>query len=250
MVKSVAIDDSRRVDIYFRIKRNATIVFSFVDADGNPFPIFDVYTDYDPVLFVKEYPGARTNLMYLNIGNGLEILSDSELQVTLTEALTNIKEGENYWELYMLALGKTFLNGLAYAHNGVFDGVENALNTVVINENGTPVTVTISNAGSERITINTQTDDYTLALSDAYNLVEMDKATANNLTIPNNTNVALPIGSFGFGIQKGVGQTTIVEDAGVTLYYTTGLKINAQYGKFTWLKTGPNEFHISGDLEA
>ena len=42
--------------------------------------------------------------------------------------------------------------------------------------------------------INTQAASYTLQLSDAGGLVEMNVATANNLTVPDNATVALPIG--------------------------------------------------------
>jgi hypothetical protein len=67
------------------------------------------------------------------------------------------------------------------------------------------------------ITTNRQTASYTLVLSDADKLVEMNVATANNLTIPLNSSVAFPTGTQILLAQYGAGQTTVVATSGVTV---------------------------------
>lgn len=65
--------------------------------------------------------------------------------------------------------------------------------------------------------VNPFTDDHTLALTDSENIVEIDKATANVLTIPLNSSVAFPIGTIITITQAGVGTTSITAATSVTL---------------------------------
>lgn len=241
-------DPSRIVPMYLRVGMDGSKTINFVDASGIPYNISGLTFQID----IYERIGGSLYLSWTE-GSELSKPSSSSLKITFTDTASSGIRVHDYFYILKRTDGsglvKTWFNGPLHAHEGEFDGVTETT-TVTIDENGTSVTVSITDSADQRIGINTQTDDYTLALSDAYNLVEMDKATANNLTIPNNTDVALPIGSYTFFLQKGVGQTTIVAGSGVTLRYTTGLKVNAQYGKGTILKIGTNEFHISGDLEA
>ena len=96
---------------------------------------------------------------------------------------------------------------------------------------------------------NRQPASYTLALTDKNKLVEMDVALPNELTIPNNSSVAFPIGSVVLGSQYGAGQTTIVPAAGVTLRSAGGFLLFAlQYSLCTFLKIGVNEWYVFGDI--
>jgi len=80
-------------------------------------------------------------------------------------------------------------------------------------------------------------------------VVEMDVATANNLTIPLFATVAFPIGSQITVSQYGAGQTTIVATVGVTLRSTGSfLKLAAQYSMCTLMKVGTNEWYVVGQL--
>ena len=65
-------------------------------------------------------------------------------------------------------------------------------------------------AGSDAITANTQTASYTLVLGDAAKAIEMNVASANNLTVPPDSSVAFPVGTVLEVLQYGAGQTTIV----------------------------------------
>lgn len=99
------------------------------------------------------------------------------------------------------------------------------------------------------ITTNRQTASYTLVLSDADKLVEMNVATANNLTIPLNSSVAFSTGTQILLAQYGAGQTTIVATSGVTVRSNGGkLKLNAQYSGATLIKIASDEWYLFGDI--
>jgi hypothetical protein len=99
------------------------------------------------------------------------------------------------------------------------------------------------------ITTNRQTASYTLVLSDADKLVEMNVGSANNLTVPLNSSVAFPTGTQILLAQYGAGQTTIVATSGVTVRSNGGkLKLNVQYSGATLIKIAENEWYLFGDI--
>jgi len=101
------------------------------------------------------------------------------------------------------------------------------------------------------VVTNRQTASYTLVLSDADKLVEMNVATANNLTIPLNSSVAFPIGTQILLAQYGAGQTTVVATSGVTVISNGGkLKLNVQYSGATLIKIATDEWYLFGDIVA
>jgi len=94
--------------------------------------------------------------------------------------------------------------------------------------------------------INTQTGtSYTLVLSDAGKLVQMNNSSSNTLTIPTNASVAFPVGTK-IMIQKyGSGNTTIQGASGVTLRDPNSLAtISTQYDMRTIMKIGTDEWVI------
>jgi hypothetical protein len=96
---------------------------------------------------------------------------------------------------------------------------------------------------------NRQTASYTLVLSDADKLVEMNVGSANNLTVPLNSSVAFPTGTQILLAQYGAGQTTIVATSGVTIRSNGAkLKLNAQYSGATLIKIAENEWYLFGDI--
>ena len=98
---------------------------------------------------------------------------------------------------------------------------------------------------------NPQTASYTLVLADAGALVEMNVASANNLTVPPNSSVAFPIGTTIDVVQYGAGQTTIVAGAGVTIRSSgSKLKITGQYSSASLYKKGTDEWILVGDISA
>lgn len=98
--------------------------------------------------------------------------------------------------------------------------------------------------------INTQTGTtYTLALSDAGKVVEMNNASANTVTVPPNSTVAFAVGDVIELVQYGAGVTTIAAGAGVTIRSANSyLDIRAQYGGAMLYKRATNEWVLVGDL--
>jgi hypothetical protein len=99
------------------------------------------------------------------------------------------------------------------------------------------------------VVANRQTASYTLVLSDADKLVEMNVGSANNLTVPLNSSVAFSTGTQILLAQYGAGQTTIVATSGVTIRSNGAkLKLNAQYSGATLIKIDTNEWYLFGDI--
>ena len=94
-----------------------------------------------------------------------------------------------------------------------------------------------------------KTANYTLVLTDPGKVIEMNLAGANNLTVPPNVDVPIPIGSVICGAQYGAGLTTIVAGSGVTIRSLGGaLNSAGQYSRFTLEKVGANEWYLYGDI--
>jgi len=97
---------------------------------------------------------------------------------------------------------------------------------------------------------NNETASYTLALSDATNMVEMESSSSTTVTVPPNASVAFSIGATIDIFQKGTGQVTIAEGSGVTIYATPGKKLRTQYSGATLIKRDTNTWILTGDLSA
>jgi hypothetical protein len=96
------------------------------------------------------------------------------------------------------------------------------------------------------VTTNRQTASYTLVLSDADKLVEMNVASANNLTVPASVFSA---GQQILLAQYGAGQTTIVAGSGMTIRSNGGkLKLNVQYSGATLIFLSSSEAYLFGDI--
>jgi len=120
---------------------------------------------------------------------------------------------------------------------GYLDGVTSAIQTQ------------IDTKTNKLITANRQTASYTLVASDADKLVEMNVASANNLTVPPNSSVAFSTGTQILLAQYGAGQTTVVAGSGVTIRSNGGkLKLSAQYCGATLIKIAENEWYLFGDI--
>jgi len=92
-------------------------------------------------------------------------------------------------------------------------------------------------------------DTYALVIADDGKLIDMNKATAQTLTVPANASVAFPIGTQILVRQKGAGQVTVSPAAGVTLQSGGGLvKTYVQYSVVGLLKTAVNTWNLLGDL--
>ena len=101
------------------------------------------------------------------------------------------------------------------------------------------------------IEFNTQSATYTLVLTDQNKMIEINNASANQITIPLNSVVAFPIGTQILVVQLGVGQTSIGKSVGVNLYAEGNkLKLVGQYAMATIIKKSADLWYVAGNLEA
>jgi hypothetical protein len=126
-------------------------------------------------------------------------------------------------------------------------GLGNVDNTSDANKPVSTATQTALDAKTNKlITTNRQTASYTLVLADADKLVEMNVATANNLTVPASVFSA---GTQILLAQYGAGQTTIVAGSGMTIRSNGGkLKLNVQYSGATLIFLSGTEAYLFGDI--
>ena len=139
----------------------------------------------------------------------------------------------------------TSIGNVSATELGYVDGVTSSIQTQL----DAKATKTALDAATIT-TFNAQSSSYTLALGDSTNMVEMTGSSANTVTIPTNASVAFPVGTAIDIFQRGTGQTTIAGASGVTVLYTPGLKLRAQYSAATAVKRDTDTWIVSGDLTA
>lgn len=97
------------------------------------------------------------------------------------------------------------------------------------------------------------TNNYTLQLSDAGKIVELNNsATAMTLSIPTHSSVAYPVGTQITLLQTGTGQVTVqaVTPGTTTVNSTPGLKLRAQWSSAILLKRANDVWVLMGDTSA
>jgi len=92
---------------------------------------------------------------------------------------------------------------------------------------------------------------YTLVAGDVGKVVTLSNGSAITLTLPQDSDATIAIGSFVDCIQLGAGQVTTAAGTGATLR-TSGLtaKARAQYSRFGVQKISANTWSLYGDLAA
>lgn len=90
-----------------------------------------------------------------------------------------------------------------------------------------------------------KTTNYTIALTDAGNLVEMDSTDANTVTVPPNSSAAFSINSHVTITQYGAGQTSIIAGVGVTIRSSAGnLAVPSRYSPVVLKKIAADEWYL------
>jgi hypothetical protein len=99
--------------------------------------------------------------------------------------------------------------------------------------------------------ITQQSSAYTLALTDAGDIVEMTNATDVNVTVPPEASVNFPVGTQIVVARNGAGKIQFVAGVGVTLRSDASKQfISTQYSAATLVKRGADEWYIFGNLAA
>ena len=159
-------------------------------------------------------------------------------QATITGAATTIDTEDLTVSRALVSdgSGKVAVSDVTSTELGYLDGVTSSVQTQVDSKT------------AKSITTNRQTASYTLVLADADKLVEMNVATANNLTVPASVFSA---GTQILLAQYGAGQTTIVAGAGMTIRSNGAkLKLNVQYSGATLVFISATESYLFGDIVA
>jgi len=100
-----------------------------------------------------------------------------------------------------------------------------------------------------KVTItNSSSTSYGLTLTDAYTYLRMTSASANTITVPNNSSQAFDVGTQIDIKQQGSGTTSLAAAGGVTLYRKNTLDFVEQHSVVTLIKVGTNEWDCIGDL--
>jgi hypothetical protein len=102
---------------------------------------------------------------------------------------------------------------------------------------------------NETIPLNTQTGTtYTIAATDAGDLVTLTNSSPITLTVPTNAAVPFAIGTQITIAQSGAGQVTVAGAVGVTVNAADGyLKLRTQWSAGTLIKTATNSWILIGD---
>jgi hypothetical protein len=210
---------------------------------------------------------------------GFPVTGESgKIYIALDTNLTYRWGGSTYVEISpSLALGETSSSAyrgdrgkIAYDHSQLTSGNPHnvtksdvGLSNVVNSDTTTTANITdssnkrfvtdaqltaIDNSASKNLTLDRKTASYTLVSGDNNKLIEMNVATANNVTIDNSVFTA---GNQILVSQYGAGQVTFVAGSGVTLRSPSGkLKLTGQYSLATIIAISATEFYIAGDLTA
>ncbi len=125
---------------------------------------------------------------------------------------------------------------------------------VLSKASGTDLDFTWVDQDDVTLTINPQTGTtYTFAAIDAINsLVTANNAAAQTYTLPLNSSISIPIGSYINLIQIGAGQVTVVGAGGVTVASNGGTsaqpQARVQYSALSAIKVATDSWYVVGDI--
>ena len=134
--------------------------------------------------------------------------------------------------------------GFPFSGNAVITG------SLLVSGSGITITGSLNMVGPIIYPIITQTSNYTLQLSDAGDIVEINSGSANTVTIPSSSVTNFLIGTQITLVQYGAGQTTVTTGSTNVLLRSAGnaTKIAAQYGGATLIKRGTDEWYLLGNI--
>jgi len=112
-------------------------------------------------------------------------------------------------------------------------------------------TFTAGVAVGQAVDLDRKTADYTLVLTDAGKVIEINSGSSENVTIPPNSSVAFPVGTQIVVVRLGAGAVVITEGSGVTTRSDDDKnKIKSQYSSCVLIKHETNEWYILGNLDS
>lgn len=192
----ISFDPARKLNLYFRVARDGSKTFSFVDTNGADYDIsghsFEIQIKYKSTFSDNVISFANGDLTRPN---------NYSFTVPMTVLKSTVAATEYYWQLNVTlpdTSARTWLTGSAIFHNGEFDGVtettsftidESAGITLTINDTVSPIASTQSqvNAGAASGYVNPLTlknkDGDSVILTDAATIdLTSDKHTLSTAT--------------------------------------------------------------------
>lgn len=220
----ISFDPARKLNIYFRVARDGSKTFSFVDTNRAGYDIsghsFEIQVKYKSTFSEDVISFANGDLTRPN---------NYSFTVPMTVLKSTVAATEYYWQLNVTLPDtsvKTWLTGSAIFHNGEFDGVtettsftidESAGITLTINDTVSPIASTQSqvNAGTASGFVNPATlNDY------APDIVALTDAATIDITGSEHT------------LTTATGRTFTVSHAGA--YISVDITLNATSEVFTF----------------
>lgn len=103
--------------------------------------------------------------------------------------------------------------------------------------------------GPLRLTVNAQTGTtYTIVLSDEQKLVTLSNTSPVTVTLPQDSDVAIPVGGQVHFAVINTGMVTWIAGSGATVNSTPTAQSRAQYSMVTAVKRAANTWLLVGDL--
>lgn len=182
-------DPSTILPFEFKINRQADIYITLLQ-DGDP--IASV-TGWTWALSIKRYPGSRTNLINLTLGNGLSYDTYSEivLHAHFTSAQCNIDEGEYFIQLTRTDIEKTWIEGVCNFRFAKVNSQEVMSSELTLDINSDTQDITLNIISGRIITITQTGTSYTFSngLTESGGAVKLGGALVDSIT-----NISVPTG--------------------------------------------------------
>lgn len=187
------------------------------------------------------------NQLILQINSGLA----GEIDTTLADGYMLVGNASNEAAAVLPSGDVTITNaGVTSIKSSVALAGSPTTTTQTARDNSTKLATTAyADNAVNTVVINTQSDDYTLALTDAGKFIDMTKGTSTTLTIPANDTIAFPVGSQIIIRQGGAGQVTVAITSDTLNNPLSSLKTRAQYSQFVITKMASTVWTITGDAE-
>lgn len=151
--------------------------------------------------------------------------------------------------------GKTILNGTGAPSAGLGNNGDFYIDTAANVIYGPKATgawpgsgVSIAGSGSTLTVASDATANFNVVLANASQIIPVNSASAVTATIQPDTTLSLPVGFNVALYRKGLGGVSFVAGGGVTIRTAYSLAARNQYSTISALKTGANEWLVSGDL--
>lgn len=151
------------------------------------------------------------------------------------------------WRTSAKTVVKVDKDGKLYSFNGIASSSTDPVEVATVSGTQTLTNKTLQSPIST-IGTNVRTASYTLVLSDQSKLIEYNSTIKGTITIPENSSVAFPVGTYIVILQTNTGQAQIQGAGGVTVTGTPGFTTRERWSMVTLIKRGTNSWVVAGDL--